>query len=182
MSWLLSLVVSGVLSHGAAAGPHSSPDVRPVSARSLEDVLTASSRRIRSSERRISKLLLDGVRRSKTFADLVSRVHDTDLIVYIEMSHQLPPETVGRILMQGAAGGQRYVRVQVRALLQGDQIIAVLGHELHHALEVAQDASVVDEATFSTLYRRIGHSSQGPAFDTDGARLTGIRVRDELLG
>ena len=83
--------------------------------------------------------------------------------------------------MQTTAGGQRYLRVQVRAMMQGDHVIAVVAHELHHALEVAGDKSVVDEVTLAELYRRIGHASIGAhGYDTDGARAAGIRVRDEL--
>ena len=184
MTWLLSVVVAGTLSYSSTAPPVDPPSrVTPSAIKSADDLLAASSRRIRSSERRITKLLSDGVRRSTTFANLVSRLHDTDLIVYVESSHQLAPDTVGRILLQGVAGGQRYLRVQVRALLQGDQIIAILGHELHHALEVAEDPSVVDEASLKLLYQRIGHITHGTqGFDTHGARLTGIRVRDELTG
>ena len=185
MSWLLPLVLASTVAPAAAPPVEPAPSavVRPAPAIvPAADLLAAETRRIRSSERRLTKLIVDGVRRSKTFADLVSRVHQSDVIVYVETSHQLGPETVGRILLQTVAGGQRYLRVQVRALLQGDQIIAVLGHELQHALEVAADRSVVDEATLTGLYRRIGHSSQGTAgFDTDGARAVGIRVRDELI-
>jgi hypothetical protein len=177
-------VLAGAVSYGpnpAAADPSAVATLIPM--KSAQDLLASDSRRIRSSERRINTLLADGVRRSKSFADLVARIHRTDVIVYVETSHHLAGDTVGRILMQTAAGGQRYLRVQVRAMMQGDHIIAVVAHELHHALEVAGDKSVVDEVTLAELYRRIGHTSQGThGYDTDGARAAGIRVRDELIG
>jgi hypothetical protein len=184
MSWLLSLVVAGTVSHGAIAAPiDSSSILYPGPARSARELLAMESRRIRSSERRINKLLEDGVRRSPSFADLVSRIHRTNVIVYIESTHQLEPDTVGRIQLQTVAGGQRYLRVQVRALMQGDLIIAVIAHELHHALEVAEDSTVIDDATLAALYKRIGHGSHGSrGFDTEAARATGVRVRDELIG
>ena len=140
MSWLLSFVFAGTVAHGPVAAPIESASlVHPGAVRSARELLASDSRRIRSSERRINKLLEDGVRRSRSFADLVSKIHRTNVIVYIETSHALEPETVGRILLQTVAGGQRYLRVQVRGLLQGDMVIAVIAHELHHALEVADD-------------------------------------------
>lgn len=184
MSWLLSLALAGVVSYGPEAAPMDWPALAPpIPMKSAQDLLASDSRRIRSSERRINTLLAQGVRRSRSFADLVARIHRTDVIVYVETSQHLTGDTVGRILMQTTAGGQRYLRVQVRAMMQGDHVIAVVAHELHHALEVAGDKSVVDEVTLAELYRRIGHASTGAhGYDTDGARAAGIRVRDELAG
>ena len=110
-------------------------------------------------------------------------MHATDVIVYVEATFGLPPDVSGRILLAGVAGDQRYLRVQVRATLQRDLLIATIAHELRHALEVAGDRTVVDEKGFAALYRRIGDAVQACAgFDTEAARLTGRRVRDELLG
>jgi len=184
MLWLLSLVLAGPVSHMSAAVPISKPSLVSSTNRvSALALLALETRRIRSQEPRLTKLVTEGARRSSTFADLVVRLHRTDVIVYVESTHDLPSETVGRIVFQAIAGNQRYLRIQVRTGMQGDQVIAVVGHELRHALEVADDAAVVDEAGLALLYRRIGHSSLGPnGFDTDAARGTGIRVRDELIG
>jgi hypothetical protein len=184
MSWFLSLLLAGTVSHGFSAEPlHSSPTLHPGPVRSARDLLAMESRRIRSSERRVNALLEEGVRRSPSFADLVARIHRTNVIVYIETTHQLGSETVGRIQLQAVAGGQRYLRMQVRALMQGDFVIAVIAHELHHALEVAADSTVIDDATLTALYQRIGHALHGErGFDTEAARATGFRVRDELIG
>lgn len=183
MLWLMSLVVSGTVGYVPAMAPPSSSALHPAALMSAQQLLESNARRIRSSEARFTKLLREGVQRSRTFADLVRRVHRTDLIVYIESTQHLPSDTVGRILLQTVAGGQRYVRVQVRSMMQGDQVIAVIAHELRHALEVAEDGSVVDDASMAKLYRRIGHVSEGrQGFETDAARITGFRVRDELIG
>jgi hypothetical protein len=183
MSWLLTFVLAGSVSYGPDVSAMGSPTIAPpIVTKTAQDLLAAESRRIRSSEKRLNMLLADGVRRSRSFADLVARLHNTDVIVYVETSHDLTSDTLGRILMQTIAGGQRYLRIQVRAMMPGDHVIAVLAHELHHALEVAGDKSVVDELSLAGLYRRIGHSSYGVrGFDSDGARAAGIRVRDELI-
>src|SRR5688500_18011772 len=84
MSWLLSFMFAGTVAHGPAAAPIESASLlhpTAVVSSSARDLLTSESRRIRSSERRINKLLEDGVRRSRSFADLVARIHRTNVIV-----------------------------------------------------------------------------------------------------
>ncbi|MGH9310646.1 MAG: hypothetical protein ACRD1U_14815 [Vicinamibacterales bacterium] len=182
---ILSLTL--MLAGGPGAAPPAPAIDRPIAvvARPLsaDAMLASAERRVRSGNMRITKLLSDGVRRSRTFADLVTALHQTNVIVYVEPSNTLAPEIAGRILLQAVAGAQRYLRVQVRATLPGDQMISVIAHELRHALEVADDPAVVDDHGLMVLYRRIGHVTYGAdGFDTDAARETGKRVRNELMG
>jgi hypothetical protein len=182
MIWLATLVMAGVLDGSSLDPPRGSASVPTLRAAAPAALLAADSRRVRSNTQQVTKLLNEGVRRSRTFADLVTRIHQTNVIVYVEPSYGLPSDLQGRILLQAVAGGQRYLRVQVRATLQGDQMIAVIAHELRHALEVADDLSVIDDAGLTALYRRIGHVTGGThGFDTDAAQETGRRVRDELI-
>jgi hypothetical protein len=184
MIWLVSLVMTGALGGSPGepgSGSGSVPTtVRPVSA---VELLAAESRRVRSNNDRIIKLLNDGVRRSRTFADLVTKIHASNVIVYVEPSNSLPIGMAGRILLQTTAGHQRYLRIQVRGMLTSDHLISIIGHELRHAVEVAADESVVDDAGLKALYKRIGHMSNGTrGFDTDAAQDAGRKVRDELVG
>ena len=129
----------------------------------------------------------DGRRRllapSDAVADLVTAIHASNVIVYVEPSFSLPADMAGRILLQTTAGEERYLRIQVRATLANDQLISVIGHELRHAVEVAADTSVVDDAGLRALYKRIGHvSNANRGYDTDAAQDTGRKVRAELVG
>lgn len=181
MVWLLTLVLVGP----PPAAPPAPDNPRAVASRALtaEALLASETRRLRSGSARLTTMIGDGVRRSRTFADLVRALHDTNVIVYVEPVHVLPVEVAGRILLQTVAGGQRYLRVQVRPTLPRDQIIAVIAHELQHALEVAGDPNVVDEAGLKALYWKIGHMTYGMnGFDTDAARETGRVVWQELAG
>jgi hypothetical protein len=159
------------------------PPAAAAPAVSAQALLAHETRRVRSTTPRVTKLLAEGARRSRTFADLITRIHETDVIVYVEANFNLPIETSGRILWAATAGNQRYLRVQVRATLQGDHMIAVIAHELRHALEVAAEPSVVDEHGIAALYKRIGDGPHGPVgYDTKAARDVGRIVRDELIG
>lgn len=175
-----------------AAGPggmpaHDVPIVHPrvgvARAVPADEILKSPERRIRAMDQRVARLLSDGVRRSTTFAALVSALQGTDVIVYIEANNHLPARLGGRLLLQAVTERERYVRVQVRAALPPNQAIEVIAHELQHAIEVAQNPSVVDEKGLLDLYQRIGYLSfEDRGFDTRAAKRTGEIVRQELRG
>jgi hypothetical protein len=183
MSWLLSVAFAGAVSGPVPASVSPVKVVAPSPAVIAASLLAADTRRIRAATPRVGKLIDEGVQRSRTFAQLVSDVHATNVIVYIESTFGLPPDVAGRILLVGVAGQQRYLRVQVRATLPRDQLISTIAHELRHALEVAEEQTVVDDKGLVALYRRIGDAKHsGGGYDTEAARRVGRRVRDELLG
>ena len=81
-----------------------------------------------------------------------------------------------------SAGGVRYLRITLRARLPHKPAVALLGHELQHAWEVAADPSVVNADAFEALYRRIGVPGSGsvPSYDTAAARDVQRRITSEL--
>jgi hypothetical protein len=183
MIWLFMLMLTGAAADPPATSNKPSSVVAAARALGVEAMLASESRRIRSGDERITQLIVDGVRRSPTFADLVAKIHQSNVIVYVEPSLNLLPEMDGRTMLQAAVGADRYLRVQVRATLQGNHLIAVMAHEFRHTLEVADDPSVVDDRRLADLYRRIGNVTFGEtAFDTEAARAIGKLVRDELSG
>ena len=191
MIWLLTLALAGALPAPSSNGnsdAHAPHTVIPPPAAAMprrlpaEALLEAEHRQIRGIDRRVDELVVEGVRRSATFASLVSDLHATDVIVYVESIYILPARQGGRLLLQAATGARRYLRVQIRATLHKDQVLAVLAHELRHALEVAADRSVVDEQGLAALYTRIGHlNAETKGYDTQEAKDVGDQVREELL-
>ena len=143
---------------------------------------SAVGARVRGATPAVNTMLANGVRRSSTLARLVKDINETDLIVYVEMTQDLPAGLDGRLTFMTAAGGSRYLRVQVPTNVGKDDLLAVIGHELQHAMEVAENPSVDSSEALAVLYRRIG--LQGMAldrFDTAAARSIGRRVRAELM-
>ena len=62
------------------------------------------------------------------------------------------------------------------------EMIALIGHELRHAVEVAEAGDVHDQDSLTLLYQRIGERGRGEhLFDTVAAQTTGRQVRKELL-
>jgi hypothetical protein len=143
---------------------------------------SAVGSRVRGATPAVNTMLASGIRRSSTLARLVRDIDDTDLIVYVEMISTMPAGLDGRLTFLTSAGGIRYLRVQVPTSLGKNDLLAVIGHELQHALEVAESPSVVSSQDLAVLYRRIGVQGMSTdRFDTAAARSIGQRVRAELL-
>lgn len=140
--------------------------------------------RVRAVDPWLARLLADGAASSATFKAIADRVQRSDVIVHIEpWADGRPAGVSGRLRFVGLAGGFRYLRVSIAMPLTRTAALAVLGHELQHAAEVADDSSVIDRVSFQALYRRIGdgcHTQAGPRYDTRAAREAGRQVLAEL--
>jgi len=107
-----------------------------------------------------------GMKGSPLFRELVAQLEGSDLIVHVESDCTMRDRVQGKLLFVTAAGGVRYLRVRIGCAVSGIRQVAILGHELRHAVEVADAPWVVDESTMAEEYRRIGFPSRG---DTDGS-------------
>lgn len=143
-------------------------------------VLEAPTRHIRTTDNSVRKMLRRGYRQSATFADLVARLQRSDVIVYIEDVPRLPGALEGRLMMLPRAHDHRYVRIQIALRGAPEDAIAVLGHELQHAVEIAEAVEVSDTDGLARLYRRIGLQSGPHLYDTLAAQAAGRTVRREL--
>ena len=147
-------------------------------------LLSAPDRRVRSMDGRITNLLEIGVEKSATFRHLMRALNASDVIVYVERTRDLPSTLSGRMVLLPRAGDQRYLRIQIRSDLPALEMIALIGHELRHALEIAENPAVRDAPGMLALYQRIGRATTGTehTYDTNAAQNTGRRVRLELAG
>lgn len=161
---LRSLVVCVVLSAGALpalAGPES---------------------RVRSSHARLLLLLSEGQHRSVTFRDLVARLQASDIIVHVEGAPPGHPID-GGLQFVTSTPLVRYLRITVRTDLPSSTLVGLLGHELMHAVEVADSPGIRDERSFRHFYEAVGWPNprrRGLTFDTQAAVEAGLRVAREL--
>jgi hypothetical protein len=152
--------------------------VAPLSERAALD---SPYRHVRTEDRSIRLLLKRGFKRSHTFAQLMARLEYSDVIVYIEEVARLPGALEGRMAMPRNGHGPRYVRIQIALRGAPDDSIAVIGHELQHAIEVAQETGVDDQTKLAALYQRIGTRGGPHVYDTIAAQEVGRMVRRDLL-
>jgi len=137
---------------------------------------------LRTDDARLAAALVRGGDESPTFRTIVDRLAASDLIVYVKRGSLYGP-TAASTQLVSATGGYRYVRVTIELDPDTDVGVAMLGHELRHALELANAPWVVDDGAVVSLYREIGYVScarRTPCYDTQEAVAAGRRVLAEL--
>ena len=146
--------------------------------------LTVRDPHVRSVELELLDDLQKGAQASPTLKSLLDRLETSDVVVYLMFDHAMPAHTAGRVSLMAAVPGRRYLRISIDRRSVGCQRLAILGHELQHAIEIADAAEAIDQAGVASLYRRIGFCSERglrASFDSELAIETGQRVRREVL-
>ena len=138
---------------------------------------------VRTMDKRLRNVIDEGLARSALFRGLITRLDGSDVIVYIEPECPMSSRLFGRLRLLGVGGDRRYVNVRISCMLTVTEQIAALGHELRHAVEIADAPSVVDNASLAALYRRIGFSVslEGNRFESAGAIAAGRRARQDAM-
>ena len=140
--------------------------------------------RLRTTDRHMRALLKEGLAHSASLRALVNRLAAGNVVVYLRCA-QLSPRLDGQLTFVSAAGGFRYLVVHVAMDRPWYRRIVTLGHELQHAVEIADDPDIIDQAALARAYTRIGfarvpgqHAAR--SFDTLAAIAVGEQVRREL--
>jgi hypothetical protein len=140
--------------------------------------------RLRTADAGIVSALARGRDRSPTFRALLERLDQSNLIVYLRRG-SFTGSTAAATQLVAVSGGYRFLHVTLEPNPAADTGVALLGHELRHAVELADAPWVVDPATLQTLYRSIGFSTcEGlrRCYDTHAAVDAGRQVFAELRG
>lgn len=136
-------------------------------------------RPVRSTTRWGSDVIAEGCKKSPSFRALVERLKRQRLIVYVLPAHQLPGVAVGVTELLGVNADFRYLRVSIDVRKPRKNQVALLGHELQHAVEISEAPEVVDAASLALFYSRMGDQSVD-GYDSPAARAIGNLVLDEL--
>ena len=138
---------------------------------------------VRALDARTQEWIRIGTTQSPTFRALAARLAASDLILYIEIVDGIIGGSAGRLYFVTATRSVRYVRIELVAQGNVREMVALVGHELQHAVEVANAPQVRDRQALALLY--LGMSENGlnrTQFDSVAARVTEERVRSELAG
>ena len=139
----------------------------------------APDARVRGASARIVAIVNTASTQSKTFRSLVDRVNDTDGIVYIAEGDCGSGIRACLLLTMTLMGPYRVLRILVDEGTADRELMASIGHELQHAVEVLNYRSVSTSSEMILLYKRICDVC-GPSFETNAAVRAGNMVRDEL--
>jgi hypothetical protein len=88
---------------------------------------------------------------------IVETIERSDLIVYVETS---PIRLPGQLQRLANSPGCRHVRITVRTPGLDTEMVAWLGHELWHVVELAGAPEVGDQPGLFRFYQRIGMAAE----------------------
>jgi len=140
---------------------------------------------VRAESVEMRQLIADAAERSATVRALIDALDGSDVVVYVR------PRLFRSVTLDArtgflAGGSRRLLVIELPCPQTRDTQIALLAHELQHAVEIAQAAWVVDTATLARYYGeigiRLGMLEGGTTFETEAACRVGARVRSELGG
>ena len=129
-----------------------------------------------------TELLASARERSSIVATLLEQLDGTDVIVYVtDLAAPSGHGPLSHMVYLTNDASSRYVLVRIdHWRVSPVERIALLGHELQHALEVASAPEVRDSLGLKGLYKRIGWESQKDRYESEAAKAVGNRVRSEL--
>jgi hypothetical protein len=157
------------------------PSIDPSPALAQEPAPTPSLH-VRSLTASARELVAMGGARSALIRSFVDRLEASDLVVYVDV-RWFADTRIGQLAFIGNGHDTRYVVIQIacgRTVL--DQL-AALGHELRHAVEVADAGAVIDRGSLADHYANIGMdvgSGSKRQFETEAAIDAGRHVKNEL--
>lgn len=145
-----------------------------------------STQVLRIADGGLRDIVDQGLARSWTLRELESRLASSPVVVYLARA-PLGRGLAGRTRLIGAGEGWRFLLVELADRIDGVDLLSVVGHELQHAIEIADDEAVLDVKSLEALYRRIGFEARDGnphtnSFETLEAIDAGRRVQAELLG
>jgi hypothetical protein len=136
---------------------------------------------VRSTDSRVQEWIRIGAAESQTFRSLLKVLGESDLIVHVQLVDRLP--TAGQTYFVTSTATVRYVRIEVAWRGNVNEIIALIGHELQHAVEIAQETRIRNRQGLSLFYKGMpGNTMTTTEYDSVAARVIEDRVRREMWG
>src|SRR5262245_31344917 len=135
---------------------------------------------VRSTDPRALAWIRAGAEGSPTFRELLTRLSNSDLIVYVLIVDRLN-NAFGHTYIVKSTATVRYVRIEVVLSGNFSEMVALVGHELQHAAEIAGAPQVRDRQTLASFYLSKAENWGGVThYDSVEARMTESRVKREL--
>jgi hypothetical protein len=138
-----------------------------------------SSPRVHGSSPGIVDAIEQAIQQSPTFNQLVTAIAATDGIVYVHYGECGRNALACLILAVSQAGPYRILQIRVDPRRKGHGLMVSIGHELKHALELLNEATVVNHSTAYNFYQHMA-PRRGSTFETQAAVEIGLKIDGEL--
>jgi hypothetical protein len=130
-------------------------------------------------------LVDEAARRSPAIQEWIDRLQELDVTVYVRARTFARLDLEGRVALLSTVGSHRYLVIELACGRSELAQMATLGHELFHALEIAEAPAAVNAETLADLYSRIGRKTTDSGgrrtFETEAAAAAGLLARRQLL-
>jgi hypothetical protein len=143
------------------------------------DLKAQTASAVRPEDRAVEVVIANGVERSATFRDLITRLDTTDVVVYVRFSRCAGAVPACLLWASASPGARRLVIKVDRFAGSEDSITAALAHELQHACEVASSPEITDLASFQKAFEARGWKGTH-GFETQQAKDVHRKVLTEL--
>jgi hypothetical protein len=98
--------------------------------------------RVRAYDPDVQRAVTSGSVQSRTFHTLVEAIDQSRAFVYIVQVPYLPGKMEGCVAIDASGTGEdRYLRMLVKSGLPPNRMIAVIGHEFQHVVEILGEAT-----------------------------------------
>jgi hypothetical protein len=176
-TWFVIMMASLVVSHSARLVAQTPAPAPPFSSDNGPPIP-----RVRSTDSTIAALVARGSEWSATFQQVIDLIDATDGIVYVEPGRCLRSVHACLALRVHVVRPNRILRILVDPRKPDCDLIASIGHELWHAIEVLREPSIRSDTALFFFFAREGRTSRrvDSAFETTAAVKTGDAVRAEL--
>ena len=141
--------------------------------------LVAPDRRVRGETPKLVAIISEAAAQSETFRGLVDRIGTSDGLVYVmegRCEPRLPACLLHRVTI---AGPYRMLWIRVDSRHSALDLMASIGHELQHAVEVLGNRAIRSDEGIRLLFRQMCTLCSG-VFETGAAASAGRAVREEL--
>jgi hypothetical protein len=147
-----------------------------------QDTIGTRIPRVRSHSPGVAALIRRASDSSETFRRLVATIDDTDGLIYVDDGKCGRGVSACLLLNVQVSGPFRVLRIKVDARRLDCALMARIGHELQHAIELLSDPRVTDGVSAYFLLDQIapgGPISDRGGFETAAAERAGLDVRRE---
>ena len=108
--------------------------------------------RVRVLDARLKSLFDHGLTQSPTLRAQVDKVEASSILVFVDGDMRMPERLGAQLTFVTSVNDVRYVRVDLNVMLPPRRQIALLAHELQHALEIADRPEIQDIEAMESFY------------------------------
>lgn len=143
---------------------------------------SSSDPRLRPAEASANALVDDAVSRSAIVRDLADKLRGTDVVAYVRVGPCVEGERDSSIHFLGRSKYERFMVIKVNESLSLDRQVALVGHELQHAVDMAKAAWITDPVRMQQYFTLVGWKLEYPehGFETLSAMQTERKIGQEL--